>query len=179
MKRTTGSTRRLARTVPRLVVSTMLLAGLAGCGSWNPWADPEPTTTGTPVPTETATSGATPTQTPTPETTPLGPLSGIWDGTWVNAGSITGEGTFTLMWGQQGGKLVGSIAISGSNCLGAGGVDGTIVGDRLRFGAVEGAVTFVFEGTVTNPDTLSGTYRSEDCGTSGAMGAWSAKRRET
>ncbi len=179
MRRTPGTARRLARAVPLLAVSTVLLAGLTGCDRWNPWADPQPTTSVTAVPTVAAAPEPTATQSPTPESTPLGPLSGIWDGEWVNGGPVIGQGTFTLIWGQQGGKLVGSIDIDGSNCLSAGSVDGTIVGDRLRFGALEGAVTFVFEGTVDDPDTLTGTYRSDDCGTSGAQGTWSATRRQT
>jgi hypothetical protein len=108
--------------------------------------------------------------------TPLGPLSGTWEGTWANTSPVVGIGTFTLTWAQQGSRVVGAITVEGSNCLTAGNVDGTALGSRLRFGAVEGADTIEYEGTIVDADTIEGTYSSADCGN--AQGTWEAHRSE-
>lgn len=175
-------TRMRLRGAAVLAVGLAALFGLAGCGDWNPWA--EPATTGTVAGTPTATATATPTPSvvpttprPTATSTPQGPLSGRWDGTWINTAPVTGGGTFTLTWAQVGSRVVGAISVVGSNCVTAGNVDGTAVGARLRFGAVEGADTIEYEGTVVDANTIEGTYRSQDCGN--AQGTWKATRHVT
>jgi hypothetical protein len=166
-----------------LALGLVAMVGLAGCGEWDPWA--EPSSSASPAETATETATATPppsvtvppnpTPSPTATSTPLGPLTGTWDGTWVNVRVTPATGTFTLTWAQQGSRVVGAISVEGSNCLAAGSVDGTAVGKRLRFGAVEGAVTIEYDGTVVDEDKISGTYTSK-CGDS--EGTWTATRRE-
>ena len=92
----------------------------------------------TPTATATPTEAKTPRTTPTPteEATPLGPLSGTWEGTWVNSPPTPAIGTFTLVWAQQGTKLFGALTVTGSDYLRAGNVTGQIVGKNLSFGAV-------------------------------------------
>jgi hypothetical protein len=173
-------TRNGSRVVVALAVGVAMVAGLAGCGEWSPWA--EPAATGAPAqsvaPTETATATPAPTVTATPtptvQSTPLGPLSGSWQGTWVNTAVTPGTGTFTLTWAQQGSRVVGAISVEGSNCLRNGNVDGTAIGTRIRFGAVQGSVTVEYDGTVVNSNTIEGTYTSA-CGDS--RGTWTATRR--
>jgi hypothetical protein len=169
-----------------VAVAVALTAALAGCGEWNPWgaqpsASPVDSAAPTAAPTESP-SGLPPlepppTPTPTSTSTPLGPLSGIWIGEWNNETPISGQGTFTIRWGQQGSDLFGTVAIVGSNCLSSGSITGTVIGTRLRFGAVErptaGGISIDYTGTVTGPDTLVGTYES-DCGPS--RGTWTATR---
>lgn len=174
-----------ARVVAVLGIGIAMVAGLSGCGEWNPWAQPSATATAqatqSPSETATVTTNATPTPTatatptPTSRSTPLGPLSGTWDGTWVNTAVTPAEGTFTLVWAQQGSRVVGAITVVGSNCLSSGNVDGTAVGTRIRFGAVEGSVMVEYDGTVVGADRIEGTYTSE-CGSS--EGTWTATRRQ-
>ncbi|MBX6751495.1 MAG: hypothetical protein IRY85_17835, partial [Micromonosporaceae bacterium] len=114
--------------------------------------------------------------TPTEEATPLGPLSGTWEGTWVNSPPNPAIGTFTLVWAQQGTKLFGALTVTGSDCLRAGNVTGQVVGKSLSFGAVEGDTTIEYTGTIVDDDTIEGTYESE-CGNS--TGRWSATRTRT
>ena len=151
-----------------------LAAVLAGC---NLNSTASPSETGTPtIETTTTTPARTPTPTPSEEATPLGPLSGTWEGTWVNTAPTAAIGTFTLVWAQQGDKLFGALTVAGSNCLRAGNVTGEIVGKGLSFGAVEGDTTIEYTGTIVDDDTIEGTYES-DCGDS--AGTWSATRSRT
>jgi hypothetical protein len=180
MTRTPYVTGRPRRALATLAAALGLLAGLTGC-NLNP--SPSPTATATAEPTEalTPTAEATPTiaptrtatPTPTEEATPLGPLSGTWEGTWVNTTPTAAIGTFTLVWAQQGTKLFGALTVTGSDCLRAGNVTGEIVGKTLSFGAVEGDTTIEYTGTIVDDDTIEGTYTSE-CGDS--AGTWSATR---
>lgn len=100
----------------------------------------------------------------------LGALTGSWKGTWVNESPTTAVGTFTLSWAQQGGNLFGAIGVVGSTCLSGGNVTGTVNGNSLSFGAVEGNNTINYTGTYSG-NTMSGTYISA-CGNS--KGTWSA-----
>jgi hypothetical protein len=171
---------RSRRAVAALAAALGLLVGLTGC-NLNPAPGPgaTATATSTAAPTPTATAApttprpATPTATPTEEATPLGPLSGTWEGTWVNSTPTAAVGTFTLVWAQQGNRLFGALTVTGSDCLTAGNVTGQVVGQTLRFGAVEGGTTIEYTGTIVDDDTIEGTYTSE-CG--GSAGTWTATR---
>jgi hypothetical protein len=156
-----------------VAAGAVMVVALAGCDRLvgSPQATPTPTVTTTLEPTATATP--TSTGTPTPSATPLGPLSGTWAGTWTNTTPIAATGTFTLAWAQQGDKVYGALSVTGSNCLRAGNVTGNIIGDRLSFGAVDGATTIDYNGTIVDNNTLSGTYHS-NCGNS--TGTWTATR---
>jgi len=166
-----------SRALALVAAGAVMVVALAGCDRMvgSPQATSTPTVTATTEPAATATASATPTPTrsPTPSTTPLGPLSGTWTGTWTNTTPIPATGTFTLAWAQQGDKVYGALSVTGSNCLRAGNVSGNIMGTRLSFGAVDGATTIQYSGTIVDNNTLSGTYRS-DCGNS--EGSWSATR---
>jgi hypothetical protein len=159
-----GSSRVLA-----LMAGAVMVVTLAGCDQLKP--SPQPTSTAT-VPATLARTAIV-TQTPTPGTTPLGPLSGAWTGTWNNTSPITAVGTFTLAWAQQGDKLYGALSVTGSNCLRAGNVTGTVSGNRLSFGAVDGDTTIEYDATIVDNNTLSGTYHTA-CGNS--VGTWTASR---
>jgi hypothetical protein len=152
-----------------------LLTMLAGCAPASPSsgssASPSVEVSG-----EVSTSPApepSPTPSARPSTTPLGSLSGTWKGTWTNETPFAAVGTFTLTWAQQGTKLYGALGVEGSNCLTAGNVTGTIAGNKISFGAVEGDVTIEYVGTVSDDDRMVGTYET-DCGD--ASGTWTAIR---
>jgi hypothetical protein len=172
-------TRMRLRATALLAVGLIANLGLAACGQWSPWARPgasatpaAPTATATPTPTP----AVTPTPKPTATATPLGPLTGTWTGTWTNTAPVSGTGTFTLTWAQEGSRVVGAINILGSDCVTAGNVDGTAVGTHLRFGAVEGADTIEYDGTIVDANSISGTYQSPECGN--AQGTWQASRNK-
>jgi hypothetical protein len=152
-----------------LIAGAVMVVTLAGCDQLkqSPQATPTATVPVTHAPPATAM------QTPTPGTTPLGPLSGTWTGTWNNTSPISAIGKFTLAWAQQGDKLYGALSVTGSNCLRAGNVTGTVSGNRFSFGAVDGGTSIQYDGTIVDRNTLSGTYHT-DCGNS--AGTWTASR---
>jgi hypothetical protein len=159
-----------------VVLSAAVVVLSAGCGtvvSPQAQAQSSPTASPTPTPTRTATPAPTtaPSATPSPTSAgALGSLTGAWKGTWINATPKTATGTFTLTWAQQGSLVVGAIGVSGSDCLSAGNVSGTVEGDKVSFGAVEGNTTITYVGTVSGT-TMSGTYTTA-CGNS--SGTWQA-----
>lgn len=174
--------RRTSRTVALVAGALMLVAALAACSALpaaSPTESPSPEATenASPEPTESPTTTAaateTPSPTPTMDATPLGPLSGTWEGTWVNTTPTAAIGTFRLVWAQQGDRLFGALTVVGSNCLEAGNVTGEIAGKGLSFGAIEGDTTIQYTGTIVDDDTIEGTYES-DCGNS--AGTWTATR---
>jgi hypothetical protein len=158
--------------------AAVLVLGLAACSqtpSTTPTPAPSTSTivqvTTTPSPTATASASAT----PSASITALGPLTGSWKGTWLNESPQPGTGTFTLSWAQQGTTLIGAIGVLGSTCLTAGNVTGTVNGNQLSFGAVEGNNMINYSGTV-NGNTMSGTYISA-CGNS--KGTWNAVKNQS
>jgi hypothetical protein len=82
------------------------------------------------------------------------------------------EGTFTIDFEQDGSALSGTISIEGTPCLTGGSISGTVVGNEIEFGAVEGEVEVDYRGSVAG-DTMGGTW-STDCGD--AEGEWEAAR---
>jgi hypothetical protein len=82
------------------------------------------------------------------------------------------QGTFTIEFQQDGDALSGTISIEGTPCLTGGSITGTLVGDEIEFGAVEGQVEVEYRGTVDG-DRMAGTW-STDCGD--ADGDWEAAR---
>lgn len=177
MIRTPYARRPPIRSLATVAGALGLLAALAACVP-GPSADPGESASATPsgsattTPAETATTTTT-APTPTTDVTPLGPLSGTWEGTWVNTTPTAAIGTFRLVWAQQGQDLFGALTVVGSNCLQAGNVTGEVVGKGLSFGAIEGDTTIEYTGTIVDDDTIEGTYES-DCGDS--AGTWTATR---
>jgi hypothetical protein len=73
----------------------------------------------------------------------------------------------------DGSSFSGTVSVS-AQCVSKGTVSGSVVGKRIKFGAVEGNELVTFDGTV-NGDTMGGTYHTgKGCGTDN--GTWSASR---
>jgi hypothetical protein len=174
----------LAASFPRALLgvasAAALLVALTACAAKPPASapSPSPSVTASDLPSATATvtaaaASASPSASGSPgpsASSNLGALTGSWKGTWVNESPQTAVGTFTLSWAQQGSNLFGAIGVVGSTCLSGGNVTGTVNGNSLSFGAVEGSNMINYTGTY-NGNTMSGTYASA-CGNS--KGTWSA-----
>jgi hypothetical protein len=89
-------------------------------------------------------------------------LAGTWSGQYGGAYS----GTFTLHWTQSGAILHGSIRLS--NPPGKYGINGSVHGSAIKFGAVDVGATYT--GSVSGK-TMSGRYKSPQGG-----GSWSAHK---
>ena len=89
-------------------------------------------------------------------------LAGTWSGRYSGAFS----GTFTLHWTKWGSKLRGSIALS--NPHGKYGINGSVQGRAIRFGAVGAGATYT--GSVSGK-SMSGSYKTAQGG-----GTWSAHK---
>ena len=113
----------------------------------------------------------TPPASPSPKPT-QGRIAGTWNGTWAGVTYPTTAGAFTVVFAQSGNQLTGSITISGTPCLTGGSISGTVSGDVIAFGAVQGEVTVLYDGAISG-DTMAGTW-STDCGN--AVGTWQAVR---
>jgi hypothetical protein len=94
-------------------------------------------------------------------------LAGTWSGSYSGAYA----GNFTLHWRRSGELLHGTITIS--NPAGTLPINGSVSGDKIRFGTV-GSTAITYTGTVSG-GSMSGTY--EVHGASGATGGpWSATK---
>jgi hypothetical protein len=89
-------------------------------------------------------------------------LAGSWSGSYSGAFA----GTFKLEWTQTGSKLAGSITLSSPK--GKYGINGSITGRTIKFGAV--GVGATYKGSVSGTK-MSGSFRSPQGG-----GTWSAHR---
>jgi hypothetical protein len=89
-------------------------------------------------------------------------LAGTWSGKYSGAYS----GTFTLRWTQSGSRLSGSIALS--NPRGKYGINGSVRGSAITFGAVGAGATYT--GSVSGR-SMSGRYKTAQGG-----GPWSAHK---
>jgi hypothetical protein len=175
-----ASAPRASRKVLLGTASTaVLLVALTACATTPPGSSPSPTpsVTASDLPSATASASTAASASASPSGSPgpsasgnLGALTGSWKGTWVNESPQTAVGTFTLSWAQQGNNLFGAIGVVGSTCLSGGNVTGTVNGNSLSFGAVEGSNMINYTGTYSG-NTMSGTYASA-CGNS--KGTWSA-----
>ena len=83
------------------------------------------------------------------------------------------SGTFHVTFDTNGSRFSGSISVS-AQCVNKGTVRGTLVGDTIKFGAIEGNERVTFIGTL-NGDTMSGTYNA-GAGCQNDNGTWSAHR---
>ena len=104
--------------------------------------------------------------------TMISAVAGTWQGTWTNTSGGAASGTFQIDWQQQGSKLNGTIAITGTPCLAGGRITGNLDGDAIDFGVVSGAYKVNYKGSLSGT-TMSGTY-STDCGNS--KGTWEASK---
>jgi len=99
-------------------------------------------------------------------------VAGTWQGTWTNTSGGAASGTFQIDWQQQGSKLAGTIAITGTPCLTGGDITGTLKGDSIDFGVVSGTYQVNYKGSLSGTN-MSGTY-STDCGN--GKGTWKANK---
>ena len=81
-------------------------------------------------------------------------------------------GTFSLTFAQSGSALSGTIRVANSECVADGTISGSVSGTQITFGAVKGAHTIAFSGTLKGAE-MSGTYTSP-CGPD--HGTWGATR---
>ncbi len=156
-----------------LATVIMLMGGCGGGGGDGDAAGP-PKTPATPG---SAATEAPTTEAPTPtliiDPTPEGDLSGVWSGTWTSTNPDDGStGTFEIQWAQAGSALSGTITVNGTPCLTTGAITGTLAGDAIEFGSIQGQFDVDFSGTVAG-ETMSGTY-STSCGP--AEGDWEAAK---
>ena len=104
-------------------------------------------------------------------------LTGTWMGTWQDHTPDNAAGTFTVTWKQTGNSVSGTIQVNGTGCIQGGTVQGTVNGQTITFGAVQGRVTITYTGTIGKGfNDMSGSYQvNESC--SNAAGSWSAQRK--
>jgi hypothetical protein len=81
-------------------------------------------------------------------------LDGTWQGSWKDAANATG--TFSVDFTQTGSSLKGTLSISLA-CLDGAKVTGTVNGDSIEFGSVQGQCQVDYKGSI-NGDQMSGTY---------------------
>jgi hypothetical protein len=128
----------------------VLLCGvlLAGCSSTS--------STSTTSPAETADTGSMspPASSPASGGNSTATLDGTWQGSWKDAANATG--TFSVDFTQTGSSLKGTLSISLA-CLDGAKVTGTVNGDSIEFGSVQGQCQVDYKGSI-NGDQMSGTY---------------------
>ena len=90
----------------------------------------------------------------------------ILSGTWSGQYSGGYNGTFTLHWTQSGSQLTGTIKLSQPS--GTFGINGSVRGSAISFGAVDAGATYT--GSVSGK-SMSGSYKALPSG-----GSWSAKK---
>jgi hypothetical protein len=122
----------------------------------------------------TTTSSSIPSVPPASSASASAGLGGSWTGTWQDVTPDQVAGTFTLTWTQSGNTLTGSIAVKGTPCLAAASVSGSVSGSTITFGAVSGAHTVVYDGTVSGT-TMKGTYTAPAACVD-AKGNWTATK---
>ena len=107
-----------------------------------------------------------------PGATDLPPAAVRWTGTWTNTSPDNATGAIEVVWVQDGSTLNGSVAMDGAACFTAGGMQGTIDGDKVAFEVVaRDEVSFV--GTIAG-DNVSGTF---EMSCDGSQGTWEANRQ--
>lgn len=99
-----------------------------------------------------------PPATPTPaETQPPAGIEGTWQGSWSSNTYAGLSGGFRLNFVRNGTKLSGRITITGSRCISGGTITGSLKGNRIQFGAVQGAETIGYSG-IFSGNAMSGTW---------------------
>jgi len=92
-------------------------------------------------------------------------LGGKWTGTYTGSYS----GTFTINWTQSGSKLTGTINLSRPK--GIYGINGSVNGDAISFGAVTAGATYT--GSVSKSGkSMGGKYVTAN----GGSGHWAAQK---
>jgi hypothetical protein len=148
-----------------LAVLSALALSFAACGG-----DPDPVDTPSVITTTTDDATTDPGSTPDGDATGI---EGTWNGSF--ASELGATGTFVVEFTQNGDQIVGEIDIQGSTCISHGDIAGTLSGDDIAFGAVEGVVTITFTGTLDG-DHLEGEYQAPDEACGPDSGEWEADR---
>jgi hypothetical protein len=99
-------------------------------------------------------------------------MTGKWSGTYSSTTDAS-TGTFAILFRQDGTQLTGSISIQPPGCVNEGAITGTLNGTTIAFGAVKGAQTIDYTGSVSG-NTMSGTYSAPGC--DHAKGTWTATK---
>jgi hypothetical protein len=148
--------------VRRLLSAFVLVFVAVACGgSTTPQAGsstPPASSSGSPSPSPSTSSNS---------------LTGTWTGTYQSTTTTSAYGTFTIVFTQAGSQLNGTIDIKNSGCISTGTITGTVSGGTITFGAVKGAQTIDYTGTVSGT-TMSGTYSAPQC--AHGKGTWTATR---
>jgi hypothetical protein len=156
----------LRRIVPVLILIATLTGACSGGGSNGGGGTTPPS-----VPASTGSPGAVVTS---PGASPAaGTVAGDWNGTWQSTVVTQATGTFTVTFAQNGNALTGTVRVADSTCLPEGSLTGVLNGSAITFGAVKGANTISYTGTVSG-DSMSGTYGAPTCGPD--QGTWEATR---
>jgi hypothetical protein len=129
-------------------------------------------TPSTPSGSNNSTPPGTTSQTPTPTQSAADSLTGTWTGTYAST-TDPASGSFTVRFTQTGSQLNGTIDIQNSACITTGTITGALNGDQITFGAVEGAQTITYTGSVSG-NTMTGTYSAPQCGN--GKGTWTATK---
>ena len=117
-------------------------------------------------------ASASPVATPAPGATETPAEAVRWSGTWTNTSPDSATGSLDIVWTQQGSTLEGVLGMDGAACFTAGGMQGTIEGDKVAFEVVA-RDSVSYEGTIVG-DSVSGTF-SMSC--DGSAGTWEATRQ--
>lgn len=166
---------RVRRSVQLVLVGLMVVT-VSGCAE-----KPSPAGAGnepTP-PVATVSSPASAATAASPSSSPLkaavpSAIDGRWNGTYSSTSSPGSDGTFEVTYRTSAsGQLSGTIAIHSTPCVSTGTVNGRVQGTTITFGAVHGAQSIAFTGSVSGNE-MSGTYDAPDCGH--GKGTWTASR---
>jgi hypothetical protein len=137
---------------------------------------PVTTTSDTPAPTLPVLPSVEPSPTAVPtagQPTSATGISGSWTGTWQSTKTESSSGNFQATFNQSGDTFTGTIEVS-ARCVSHGTLTGSLSGDNITFGAVNGAETVAFDGTISG-NTMSGNYTTGSaCGHD--KGTWTASR---
>lgn len=162
---------RPARMANTLVVLLCLAILGTACGGGNATQSP-PTSPPATAGQETTPPSTSETQTPPPATS-SGGVSGTWNGVWESTKFPPASGVFQIVLTQSGDQISGSILVASTTCVPHGTISGSLNGNTINFGTVEGAHTVTYTGAISGV-SMSGTYKAPDCG--GDAGKWHASK---
>lgn len=142
----------------------------AACGGNDSSGAASASGTGTAITTQSpsATASSEPS-----ESAAAGEIQGGWDGTWTSTSDPGVDGTFHIDFTRSGAVLNGSISITDTPCITTGTITGTLDGDNIEFGAVQGTQNIAYTGTISG-SSMSGTYAAPQCGN--GTGDWEATK---
>ncbi len=155
---------RKARIVIVLLVFVALAPACSGGGTGGSTSSPAGSPTG---------GGPSPVTTSPGSTPSAGSVTGAWKGTWESTKYPPANGTFDVVFAQTGQALSGTVRVNESTCIPVGTLTGVLAGSAINFGAVEGAHTVTYTGSVQG-DSMSGTYKAPQCADD--AGTWTATR---